>query len=250
MSRILLAGEQVTIYTVEIKGFDHFVTSQSKEDGARFCRALKEGGHAVDWIKSCDVPIDFPESAESLGRYDVVILSDIGTNSLLLHPDVVSSSLRRPNRLKLLRQFVEDGGGLAMIGGWMSFSGIDGKARYHGTCLEDVLPVVCGDFDDRVEVPEGVVPAVRDPLHPILRGVGADWPYFLGYNRVTAKHGSITLMSAGTDPLLCVGRYGKGRSVAFMSDCAPHWGTKEFLDWSGYDLFWNNLVSWLSDREA
>ena len=49
----------------------------------------------------------------------------------------------------------EDGAGLLMCGGYFSFQGIDGKARWRRTPIEDVLPVTCLPWDDRVEIPEG-----------------------------------------------------------------------------------------------
>ena len=48
-----------------------------------------------------------------------------------------------PNRLKLLRDYVAGGGGLMMIGGYFSFQGINGGARWHKTPVEEVLPVAC-----------------------------------------------------------------------------------------------------------
>jgi uncharacterized membrane protein len=133
-----------------------------------------------------------------------------------------------------------------MVGGWISFAGIGGKARYHGTHLEEALPVTCLPYDDRAETPEGVVPKVVNPEHPILKDVPEEWPFFLGYNKVTPKAGALTLLSFGADPLLSVWEYGDGRAGAFASDCVPHWGPPEFLSWGGYSVFWNNLVAWLA----
>ena len=45
-----------------------------------------------------------------------------------------------------------------MVGGYYSFQGINGGARYHGTPVEEVLPVEILPYDDRVEVPEGFTP--------------------------------------------------------------------------------------------
>ena len=42
-----------------------------------------------------------------------------------------------------------------MVGGYYSFQGINGGARYHGTPVEEVLPVEILPYDDRIEVPEG-----------------------------------------------------------------------------------------------
>jgi uncharacterized membrane protein len=246
MSKILLAGEQVTASGFEIKGFDYFGVNAYKEDGQTLVDALSSDGHQVNWLRTCQVPTDFPERMEDLRRYDVVILSDVGANSLLFHPEMLSKSIRHPNRLKLIRDYVAQGGGLVMIGGWMSFAGIDGRARYHGTAVAEALPVTCSIHDDRQEVPEGVVPEVRLPTHPVLDGVKGPWPFFLGYNRVVPKPKAEVLLTIGDDPLLAVCSYERGRSAAFMSDCAPHWAPPEFLNWAGYRGLWRNLVRWLN----
>ena len=246
MSRILLAGEQVTATGFEIKGFDYFGVNAYKEDGQALVEALSSGGHEVSWMRTCQVPTDFPERMEDLRRYDVVILSDVGANSLLFHPEMLAKSTRHPNRLKLIRDYVAQGGGLVMVGGWMSFAGIDGRARYHNTAVAEALPVTCSIHDDREEGPEGVVPEVKLPAHPVLNGVKGPWPFFLGYNRVVAKPKAEVLLTIGDDPLLAVWPYGRGRSAAFMSDCAPHWAPPEFLNWAGYRGLWQNLVRWLN----
>ena len=132
-----------------------------------------------------------------------------------------------------------------MIGGYMTFQGIDGRARYHGTPVEEALPVNIGQVDDRVEVPEGVVPLVTGPEHPVLSGIDGEWPAFLGYNRLTARSEADVLATAGDDPFLVVWQYGKGRSAAFASDCGPHWGPEEYLSWRHHDRLWAQLVAWL-----
>jgi len=170
----------------------------------------------------------------------------VGANSLLFHPEMVNCSIRHPNRLKLLKSYVRQGGGLLMVGGWMSFAGIGGKANYHDTPLEEALPVTCLPYDNRQEEPDGIVPAVKDRSHPVLSGMPAKWPFFLGYNKVTPKAESRVLVAVGKDPLLCVWQYGRGRAAAFTSDCAPHWGPPGFLKWTGYIRLWNNLAHWLS----
>lgn len=246
MAKVLLAGEQVTASGIEIKGFDYFGTNAYKEDGAHLVAALTAGGHEVEWMRTHNVPVEFPEEEAALRTYDVVILSDVGANSLLFHPQMLSASQRRANRLKLLREYVAAGGGLAMVGGWMSFAGIDGRARYCGTPVEEALPVECTPYDDRQERPEGVVPRTTMADHPALGGVPSDWPFFLGYNRVAPKEGAETLVTVDDDPLLCVWTYRSGRSAAFTSDCAPHWGPPEFLNWPGYAALWNSLVVWLA----
>jgi len=246
MSKILLAGEQVTAFGFEIKGFDVYTVSSNNEEGQALVKALEGGGHEVDWMRTSDVPVEFPESLAALASYDAVILSDLGSNSLLFHPDMLNKSERRPNRLKVLKEYVSGGDGLIMIGGWMSFAGIDGKAKYHSTDLEEALPVTCLPYDDRQEKPDGVVPEIIDKNHPVLRNIPSEWPFFLGYNRVTTREGASELMSVDSDPLLSVWDFGDGRSAAFTTDCGPHWGPTMWLEWAGYAIFWDNLIRWVS----
>jgi uncharacterized membrane protein len=44
--------------------------------------------------------------------------------------------------------------------------------------------------------------------------------------------------------LIACGSFGKGRSVAFTSDCAPHWAPEAFITWEGYNKLWQQIVSW------
>jgi uncharacterized membrane protein len=145
--------------------------------------------------------------------------------------------------------YVRGGGGLLMIGGYLSFAGIEGKARYHGTGVEEALPVVISETDDRVEAPQGVVPSVAAPDHPVLAGLPASWPRLLGYNQVTAKPAAAVLVRCDDDPLIACGEHGSGRAAVFTSDCAPHWGPPGFLGWPGYTRLWANLVTWLAGGE-
>lgn len=246
MSKVLLVGEQAQSWVIEFKGADYFGYAGFHQAGKALVKALEGQGHQVDWILTCNVMTDFPESLPGLAGYDAILLSDIGSNSFLFHPEMLKKGVRHPNRLALLRDWIAAGGGLAMIGGWMSFAGMDGRAKYHCTPLAEALPVQCLPYDDRIETPEGSVPSLTTKEHPILAGLPAEWPYFLGYNQVVAKPGATTVLAFEHDPLLVVGQYGKGRSAAFTTDCAPHWGPAAFLEWSGYGPFWSNLVRWLA----
>ncbi len=243
---ILIAGESWVTHSIHIKGFDSFTTS-TYEEGVHWLKAaLENGGHHVHFLPNHLVSRQFPTSASELASYHVVMLSDCGTNNLLLHPDTFGKSERTPNRLEAVRDYVADGGVLLMIGGYMTFQGIDGKARYHSTPIEDALPVVIQATDDRVEVPEGQQPVVLQPSHPVLQGIGEDWPAFLGYNRFKARPEATVLLKIGMDPFLVVWQYGKGRSAAFASDCGPHWAPPEYLNWACHDRFWSQLVRWLA----
>jgi len=198
----------------------------------------------------------FPLTLEGLQQYGAVILSDLGSNTLLLHPDVWLSGKPTVNRLKLLREYVRGGGGLMMIGGYYSFQGINGGARYRGTAVEEVLPVDCLPYDDRIEVPEGFRAEIVGPKdHAILGGLGGEWPLLLGVNEVRLKaRPDVQLLARlpeaeGGHPLLATGAYGSGRTLAWTSDIGPHWLPQTFAQWEGYPRLWRQALAWLT-RQA
>ena len=242
--RVLIAGESWMTHSIHVKGFDSFTTSSYHEGVGPLRTALQAAGHPVTYLPNHRAADEFPLSAAELGAFDVVILSDIGVNTLLLPDRTFSASERTANRLVLLRDYVKGGGGLLMMGGYLTFQGIDGKAGYHGTPVEEVLPVILQSSDDRVESPEGVVPEIVGPSHPILQQLSG-WPHFLGYNRAQLKPGAQLLAKVGQDPFIAVMECGKGRSAIFASDCGPHWGPSAFLAWEGYQPLWDRLVRWL-----
>lgn len=246
--RVLIAGESWVTHSIHTKGFDSFTTTEYNE-GVRWLRAaLESGGWGVTFLPNHLAARDFPQTAEALGAYDVVMLSDIGANTLLLHPDTFVRSVPLPNRLVSIREYVLNGGGLVMIGGYLTFQGIDAKGQYAGSPVEDVLPVTLYRHDDRKENPQGIVAHVGDPGHPITRGITGEWPALLGYNEVVAKPDAEVLVRVGGDPLIAVGEYGKGRSAVFTSDCGPHWAPPPFVDWAGYAPLWNNVAAWVARK--
>jgi len=244
---VLLAGESWTSTATHVKGFDQFASVTYHTGAAEFLALFSQGDYAVTHMPSHDAQTAFPSTLEGLQAYDAIILSDIGANTLLLHPDTWARSQRTPNRLKLLREYVEAGGGLMMIGGYLSFQGINGSARFRNTPVEDVLPVRCLPYDDRVEVPEGFTPVVI-ASHPVVEGLGAQWPHLLGYNEVELKPDATLIAEVpGTHhPLLAAGRYGRGRTLAWTSDMSVHWLPPEFSAWDGYARLWRNSLDWLT----
>jgi uncharacterized membrane protein len=246
--RVLIAGESWTVFSTHQKGFDSFSTVEYSE-GIQWLRdALESGGWEVTYQPAHVAARDFPADAASLSQYDCVMLSDLGANTLLLHPDTFSRSVQRPNRLHAIRDYVAGGGGFVMIGGYMTFQGIEAKGQYSGTAIEEILPVNISKYDDRAECPQGTTPHVLHAEHPIVATLGSDWPQLLGFNRVTAKPNSTVVVEIGVDPLLVTGSYGKGRAVAFTSDCAPHWAPPAFVDWKGYAPLWRQLAAWAASK--
>jgi uncharacterized membrane protein len=246
--RILIAGESWTVHSIHQKGFDSFTTTEYAEGVGWLRAALESGGWQVEYQPAHVAALAFPATVEALRAYDCVVLSDIGSNTLLLNPDTFFRFKSLPNRLEALRDYVASGGGLVMVGGYMTFQGIEAKARYHGTPVEDVLPVTISPHDDRVEAPQGATPKVAMKDHAIVAGLGAKWPALLGYNRLTARPGTDVVAVVGDNPLLVAGAHGKGRAVAFASDCGPHWAPPEFVNWKGYARLWQQIAAWAARR--
>lgn len=241
--RVLIAGESWVTVGLHLKGVSTYTTGGYAVGLKELVKALESCGWHVTHIPNHLATTEFPAKLDALNDFDVVVLSDIPADTLLLHPETFEQGKRTPDRLQLLNDYVNQGRGLVMIGGYMSFSGFEGKARYQATALAESLPVTMLGHDDRIEAPAGIVPEVRGN-HPVLRGLPSQWPFFLGYNRVIAKPDAEVLMEARNDPFLLLGRFGSGRSAVFASDCSPHWGSPEFMAWEGYAPFWDQLLRW------
>ncbi|MFZ1381818.1 MAG: glutamine amidotransferase [Scrofimicrobium sp.] len=246
MARVLFAGESEVVYEMRQKGFDTLHSTVRTAEARRVIDALEARGHSVTWLNSEEVGERFPYTLEELDLYDVVILSDVGSNTFLI-PRAVHEGFTRPNRLRLLRNWVSQGGALLMCGGWLSFAGMGGAANYSRTPIEELLPVKILPFDDRVEEPEGTYGCVVMPEHPIVDGLPSRWPPLLGYNYVEPSEGAdVVVRSDIGDPLLVTWEYGEGRAAAWTSDIAPHWISKEFESWEGYPALFNRAVTWLA----
>ncbi|HJP36296.1 MAG TPA: glutamine amidotransferase [Gammaproteobacteria bacterium] len=246
--RVLVVGESWIKHIVHLKGFDQFHTTEYEEGAGVFLGALADAGYDVTYVRAHEVSLRFPTIRADLERFDIVVLSDIGSNSFLLCDETWHRSERTVNRLSLLREYVEGGGGLLMVGGYMSFSGIDGRARYQATPLASILPVTMLERDDRVEMPEGLVATFPNPGHAALGGTPPEWPILLGYNQLQAKPGATVIAEYNGDALLVVDTVGKGRCVAFASDVAPHWAPNEFMAWPHYAKLWSSIVAWAAGR--
>lgn len=248
--KVLLAGESWMKHTIHVKGFDSFTTSEYEEGISWFKAAMESGGIDFEFMPSHEATENFPLTLEGLQKYDVVILSDIGSNSLLLTNKTFVKSDVTLNRLSLIEEYVKLGGGFAMIGGYMSFQGIDGKAKYKDTPIEEILPVTMFHHDDRQESPEGITIKISSSDHPVLDGINASWPHFLGYNKLIPKPTATVVANHNEYAFIATQEHGKGRTLSFASDCAPHWGPKEFVNWKYYDKFWLNVVKWLSGKKS
>lgn len=235
-------------FNVEVKGFSTHIWGKPLID------ALEQGQIRVTHMTP-DVAIsEFPRTVEGLKEYDAVILSDCECEVLALYPFwLPGAEVPRTNRLKAIREYTRQGGGLLMIGGWTSFSGRFGHGGYYDTPVEEALPVNClKGLDDRVETPEGVHVRILAADHPVVQGIPwGDCPVFEGFNKIRPKKEARVLATIGEgedeNPLIVVWEFGKGRAMAFATDCSPHWAAF-FQPWKYYGQFWRQAITWLAHK--
>ena len=245
--KVLLVGESWMSFTTHVKGFDTFYTSVYETGHQYLQAAMEEGGYDFTFMPNHEAMDGFPFTMEELKQYDLIVLSDIGANTLLLPTATFTKSELKPNRCNLIRDYVLEGGALLMVGGYMTFSGIDGKGKWQDTAVQEVLPVQILPTDDRMEHCEGIRP-VTVKEHEILAGLG-EWPRVLGYNRTILKDDAELLATVEDNPFIALGEYGKGRSAVFTTDCAPHWAPPEFCNWEGYNKLFQNMAKWLINED-
>ncbi len=131
-----------------------------------------------------------------------------------------------------------------------------------GPLLRDIADQAKGHFyfcDDVARVPRifvletsiaGKMGVTEEPFFPqVVHAVpwlaGLDFqhaPTLLGYVETQPKPaGQLVLAANSGDPLLVLGRYGRGTSVAFTSDAESRWAAA-WLRWAGFDRFWTRLA--------
>ena len=227
--KILLVGESWTSTSTHVKGFDQFATATWHTGATDFLAALADSHYAITYMPAHAAATDFPLTQEALRQWDAIILSDIGANTLLLHPDTWLKSRRTANRLTLIHDYVAAGGALMMIGGYYSFQGINGGARYRHTAVEKVLPVRCLAWDDRIETPEGCYAEVIE-AHALCNDIPGEWPWLLGYNEVemavlrSIRH----IIACGREAGIMVGMCGEAASDPMMIPLLLAFGLNEF----------------------
>jgi uncharacterized membrane protein len=164
---------------------------------------------------------------------------------------------------------VEQGAGLAMLGGFHSF----GPGGFKGSPLEPVLPIVMGlaekqNFGDppaadlHVPGPLRVLPIERNgATHPIMRlaegpanaALWRELPPLDGANRFDRLRfkANAEPWAEGDDgarsPLVVLGGYGNGRTAAVAFDTTWHWQLAGFGE--AHRRFWRQLVLWLAKKD-
>ena len=180
--------------------------------------------------------VDVPENQLSLIPFpiDDIFLEELKNFDVVVFDDFSHRAYFNPVYLDKVRDFVRDGGGLAMLGGARAFD----SGGYAESALKDVLPVELdgkGNYQTQGSVRAALTPSGK--AHPITRLLSdpksneeawAKMPPLTAFNQVRSGKGE-TLLSVGSNgsgpaaPLLTIGRFGKGRTLALMSDEAWRW---------------------------
>jgi uncharacterized membrane protein len=197
----------------------------------------------------------FPDTVAELSAFDCIILSGVSRESF------------SDKHLQWIENWVANrGGGLCMAGGQFSFS----SGNWGGSVIEPILPVemLPGEDFDTGEI--NVQPALAGSLHAVWhivadekqnRSIVQSFPAFQAGNRFPrAKPNLSTVLATAvgtkgdTLPVLTVGRYGKGRSMALAGSITEP-GSGEFTRWGQndhryYAKFWRNAVYWLTESSS
>jgi uncharacterized membrane protein len=219
--------------------------------------ALESGGHHVTSVPTWDFYLLGPGEWERvLADHDIVIFSDVEAKNFQLSPQFFNHRLfgtrvlTFPDRIRLTREAVLDQGKRVMfLGGWLSFNGECGKGGWGRTGLADILPVECLEVEDLRESTEGFCMRVAEEGRSMWGDCDlATAPPILGYNRVRPREGcEVVARWNNRDPAIALGRFGRGATLAYTSDPAPHWGCN-LVFWDQYAAFWRQAAAALLAR--
>ena len=211
--------------------------------------------------------VDVPENQLSLIPFpiDDIFLEELKNFDVVVLDDFSHRAYFNPVYLERVRDFVRDGGGLAMFGGSRAFD----SGGYGDSALRDVLPVELdgkGSYQSRGPVHAAALTAAGKK-HPITRllpdpkvneETWSKLPALSGLNQVHSARGETLLTATGEGsqtgaPLLAIGRFGKGRTLALMTDDAWRWN---FIAVGNKETPQNHLklirqaVRWLAQEPA
>ena len=187
----------------------------------------------------------FPTKAEDLFKYQAIIIGSVEANYFT------------PTQQELLREFVDKrGGGLLFLGGRYSLA--DGG--WASSSVADLFPTFLtnqrGTFHREGATVQLTAAGAESPITRILDDRAANverWrklPYINDYQDPgTAKPGATVLaqmMAGRTMPLLVTQNFGHGKTAVMATSGTWRWQMSSPLGDPSHDLFWQQLLRWLS----
>jgi uncharacterized membrane protein len=206
----------------------------------RFLRMALKQDPLVDlvsfvFLRTPTDSVDVPDNQLSLIPFpiDDIFLEELKNFDVIVFDDFSHRAYFNPVYLERVRDFVRDGGGLAMLGGARSFD----SGGYSESVLKEALPVELdgkGSYQAQGTIRAALTAAGK--AHPVTRllpepraneEAWSKLPPLTAINQIYRARGE-TLVTGTRDggaasPLLTVGRYGKGRTLALMSDDIWRW---------------------------
>ena len=194
--------------------------------------------------------IEFPHEdlfGKDLPGFDLVVLQNFSFDAL---PGMFGA---RTSYVENLVRFVEQGGGLLVVGGDRAFA--DGELGR--SALDAVIPVDPGIAGGNGGGPLPLEPTAAGLRHPLMQlAGGADenreaWNSLPALDEVNAvgeaRDGAVVLATAADRPVLAVRSVGKGRVMSLASDGSWRWALAG--DTHHHATFWRNAVRWLVHDE-
>jgi uncharacterized membrane protein len=192
---------------------------------------------ADGWLNASPVGLTlsyFPADYPSLMAYDLVILGNVPAAPM----DLVGQ--------EMLKDYVEAGGNLLVLGGDQAF----GQADFANKALVAQIPVDLGGHYNWRKLPRGTLKVAA--AHAVTQGVqfaGKDTVYYS--HLCTPKEGAVVAVTAGDRPILVLGTTAKGGRIACVlatpfGEAAG--GETAFWDAPAWSQLMQNTVQWLVRR--
>jgi uncharacterized membrane protein len=174
--------------------------------------------------------VDMPTELADYQRFSTVVLINVDAPAL------------GPARLEAIRQFVERGGGLVVLGGYWAFE----RGAYAGTPLEEMLPVKLPPRGEFHHARTGTLLAA-DAFSDWHWKVNFDAaPRAFYYHPLIAKPRANTILHAGDSPVMFTGSFGVGRVVAcgLTVNGKPSGAGLAFWDWEDWPALLGQAIEW------
>ena len=178
----------------------------------------------------------FPGTHDELFLFNTVVLSDVNYRAI------------GEIGFEMICDYVEQGGSLLVAGGPYAF----GNGEFQDTRFLEILPAtLSGPFDLKWAGEGKSWPlSAADAAHPVASGVSfAQDPRVFWHHFVQPKPGAEVVLSAGDQPTLILGRYGKGKvAVLTLSPTGEATGTETpWWNWDGWFTLMKNIFTWLNE---
>ena len=161
---------------------------------------------------------------------------------------MIRKTLKKTSSHKKLKDFINAGGGLIILGGYFSF----GEGGYKDEKIQKFMPVLPENVYDIVKIRKPSRIIAGKCSKEILSKVDLKKPaYFFWKHKVKVNPKSkVILFGSDGTPFLVVKRFGKGRVAAFP---VPPFGlsnkkTPGFWEWEEMPLLMENVLRWVQNE--